>query len=191
MGSRKDIERDIHQRLVAGDPTAPAELAEIYLEKIVQRISRRYPNLEVDGIIHDVSVDAFFEYVQNPEKYKPEKASLLNYLVMVAVGDLKNKLKTILLRSEKYEKFVEFESLRRNINIEDLDQVITAKQITERLNNEFPEKKEQEFLELMLSGERNSIAYASVLGIMDLDEFEMRKAVKRYKDKIKKRQQPS
>ena len=96
----RDIEKRIHERLLAGDPTASAEVAEQFLIPIVRSLKANYNNTDKDTII-DAAVDAILNYSQNPQSYNPSKCSLTTYLYMSAKGDLLNYIQKKKLRLAK------------------------------------------------------------------------------------------
>ena len=49
---------NLHQKLIAGDVTAPAEIAEIFLPRLVDKLQQRHPNLPDPHLIHMAADDA-------------------------------------------------------------------------------------------------------------------------------------
>jgi len=75
---------NLHQRLVAGDLTASAELAELFLPIITDRLARIFPQLDDVCMVDTAVEDALLNYIERPTQYKPEKLRLESYLVMSA-----------------------------------------------------------------------------------------------------------
>jgi RNA polymerase sigma-70 factor (ECF subfamily) len=195
----------IHERLLRNDPTAPSVLAEAALDLIVGRLLKANPRLGDSDLIQTAAIDALINYIKRPDQYNPTKRGLLGYLVMSAQGDLRNALAAIHKRQEREISLesVELRQIGRNIELElvdgdDANETVlgaTAENLDstqiERLIQElsalFDTQVDMDIAKLVLSGERDTVAFAKVLGINELDITEQRKEVKRQKDRIKKR----
>src|SRR5713101_3318148 len=82
----------LHEGLLAGDPTAPAGVADALFAPLVERLRKAYPRVDPD-LVTSAAIDAWQSYVKAPEKFDPSKGkSLLGYLKMAAEGDLLNAL---------------------------------------------------------------------------------------------------
>jgi len=79
----------IHQRLLAGEPTASLDATELLLGPLTARLRARWPNLDRDAC-HDAATDVFVQYLQAPGRYDPTRSSLLGWLTMQAHRDLIN-----------------------------------------------------------------------------------------------------
>src|SRR6266545_349485 len=82
----------IHARLLAGDPTAPAELVESIRSPLFEGLRRKYPKLANSELLLDAVTDSLMSYIKRPEQFDPAKRGLLGFLVMAADGDLLNAL---------------------------------------------------------------------------------------------------
>ena len=107
-GDSGDAQREaldaLHARLLRGDVTAPAELAELVLlepRPLLQGLRKRAGTLLQsagrtvrEDALNDAVVTAYMSYVKRPAQYDPRKApgGLLPYLIMSAHGDLLNAL---------------------------------------------------------------------------------------------------
>src|SRR5260370_18809595 len=100
-----NFEREIHARLIAGDPTAPDDLATRYLEPVRRHVRvRAYKRgIQDHDLVNDATVDAVFDYICHPKKFNPEKASLLRYLKLAAEKDLANAISKHLRRRRREE----------------------------------------------------------------------------------------
>jgi hypothetical protein len=192
-------ERQLHARLVAGDLTASFDLATIYLEALISRLTPG--NRKIDpALVAEAADEAILSLIRNPAAYQPERMSLLSYLSMAAQGDLKN-----LLRKERKHRAgrkslasVElspqagkylgrgddpsFELVRREQEQVMLDSVPAS--LRDGLSD-----VEAKVWELMVGGERRTSIYAAVMGITGLPAPEQKKEVKRLKDRLKKRRE--
>ena len=120
---------------------------------------------------------------------------------MSSHGDLVNALAREKLRraSERSasNKAVEFQSggwnrLHEDEGIEQIGQHsdqdrVRSEEVMRKVYGAVPDVRDQQVLELMMDGIRATEAYTRVLGINDPDVKQQRKAVKRHKDRIKKR----
>jgi len=191
-----DEGRALHERLVAGDPTAPADLANTFLDRLANWLILHNPGVD-PHICNTAAEDAILALIRNPASYRPEKQSLEVYLRMSASGDLKN-----LLRSERRHvsrrmswEVVELSPAAGNcLWDEDSDPARIVARADDEKRPPLPSglqetltREESQVLELMLEGERRTEVYAAVLGLTNRPILEQRLEVKRVKDRLKKR----
>jgi len=189
--------RDIHQRLLAEDPVAPAELARNVLGPLAKEIGHRFPRYGDDPLLRDAVTDAVMDYIKNPGRFDPSRKSLWGYLVMVADGDMKNALKKAgrKRKDEIVVGSVEDESADGNTEVKAVqagrqpDQIdsIREKELVAKIREALPDARDRQVLDLILAGERSTERFAEVLGLEGLSVEEQRRAVKRHKDRITKR----
>lgn len=187
-----------HQRLLQGDVTATAEIAEHFMEQITISLQKRFPQLDDPHMIDEAVTDAILNYFERPEQYIPSKRSLGGYLYMSARGDLLN-----LLNQEKNEahqvaltEIVELSDSDSEHGVEvqddfDLETWVLNQNspVWQWLPHILPDPIDQEFVLLMMDGIRETSAYADVLGILDRPSKEQAAIVKRHKDRLKKKLQ--
>jgi hypothetical protein len=96
--SSKDTANHLHQRLLAGEPTAREHLARRCLGDVARILARTFPSLQArhPDWIDDAAVDAVMAYLQRPESYDPQKAKLLTYLVAIASNKLRERRRAAL-----------------------------------------------------------------------------------------------
>jgi len=176
--------RSIHERLLAADPTAPAELAEAVGDVIFEKLRRHHPDGDPD-LIRDAAWDAIRDYIQRPAGFDPSKRSLVGYLLMAAEGDLRNALAKARRRRED-QLGVELVDSGGKRRLEQIEARLDAARIRPELERYIPDPADREAVELMLDGERSTAAFAGVWGFSDLSPEEQRKEVKRRKDRLKK-----
>lgn len=183
----------IHERLLAGDPIAPAELAEEALDALVEELRMRYPRLKDADLPADAATDALMDYIKRPEQFDSEKRGLWGFLVMAAQRDLQNVLARSGRRNQKEISLnhVEVEAMAGNKETEEekAGARIDAERMRGRIAELFEDPIDQKLVELVIENERSTRAFARALGIEDLSEAEQRKQVKQHKDRIKKRLQ--
>jgi hypothetical protein len=86
----RELQDRLHAAVVAGDPTASAQVFKVMLEPLVDWLGFRWRNPRDAERVRDFAVDSIISYLECPSRYDPEKASLLTYLRMDAHGDLIN-----------------------------------------------------------------------------------------------------
>lgn len=201
MSASGEFSKQIRQRLLEGDPTAPSELALAYLDRLVHRLHVRFPEVVDHDMLEDAAVDAILNYTEHPSRFNPSKSSLATYLEMSARGDLLNALDREARRRKREVplEVVEQRGPGRNILVRedelertDLEYAGTGPagpDLMNRMLESITDPRDQQLLQLMLNGERKTRAFAAVLDLEENDESEMRRAVKRHKDRLKKRLQ--
>jgi DNA-directed RNA polymerase specialized sigma24 family protein len=178
-------EQELHQRLLAGDVVASAEIAEQLLFAVIQQMRRRYPQLDEPHRVDEAVHDAFMTYFQHPERYNPEKSSLAAYLLMSAEGDLRNNL------SRHPVPTLPLDTIEGELSLVDVEESSEPVQPWwvrwPWLSRQVPDSQDRLVLGLMLDQVRPTAAYVGILGIEQQSRAEQRAAVKRHKDRLRKR----
>lgn len=188
----KDSLLNIHSRLLDGNPTASAEIAELALGPLTEGLKREFPRLE-ESLITDAVEDAILSYLKMPNSFNPMKKTLLGYLKMSARGDLLNALHVQKGRREreKLTKNVEDQLDGRNRysgKIEpDIGGRIDGDELRRKVQAAFSDPTDQKLLNLIQNGVRATSDYAAALDIATLPVTEQRRVAKRHKDRILKR----
>jgi RNA polymerase sigma-70 factor (ECF subfamily) len=189
----------IHHRLVDRDPVAPTDLAEMVLDPLCARVRRRFPSITDATMIHDAVVDAVLTYAEQPERFDPSKRGLLGYLMMSAEGDLKNALRAR-SRVEARRSDLEVVELapsrgnKRSMSYRLSDRIeeqvvdaMTTTVILKKVATVADNPSDAAALQMLIDGERSTDRFAEVFGLSHLDPAERKRAVKRHKDRLKKR----
>ena len=185
----------LHQKMLAGELTAFAEIAEFALPILTERLMRRFPNLADPHLVDTAVIDALFKYQEKPTKYDPSKMRLDQYFYMSARGDLLNLLKT--LKKDQVlvslAEIVELDEENSEIKVELPSDIDVEGEVFMNLNPTWqtlcqllPNSTDQEVLLLMIDGIRETSVYSEVLKITDLSAEKQFSIVKRNKDRIKK-----
>lgn len=192
--NNRDFENLIHRRLLARDPVATSELVEAYIEPLVRQLAYRFTKLDDPHLVRDAVIDALLKYIENPERFDPERGKLSAYLLMSARGDLLNKLKSEQRRRlrEVHVDNVELQPHLRNTLIEDGESTrlpfgLTMADIEAHVEQIITDQRDRQILELILDGERKTEHYSQILGITDLNIRDQRQQVKRAKDRLVKK----
>jgi len=184
-------QREIHERLLAGDVTAPAELAEALLEPLLQRLARKYPQLPDPNILYDAVTDALMSYIRCPAQFDPARLGLIGFLVMAADGDLRNALAKEKRRRQKEISLevVDLGAAAGNNEVREgnFDTEPGREKLRQELPRIFTDPTDLAMVELIISGERTIAAFVEVLQLRHLPVEQQRREVKRHKDRLKKR----
>lgn len=190
--SQRELELQLHNRLLQEDITVPAEIAEYLLFTLIKRLHRRYPHLDDAHLVDTAVHEALIRYFQHPEWYDPNRAGLSSYLLMSADGDLRNMLKgergnmvftaTSLDDSEQEGTM----SLADGFDLEH-EVASTLSTTWSHLQNHLPNPVDQEIVQLMLDNIRETEIYADTLGIQNRPHREQQRIVKRHKDRLRKK----
>ena len=185
--------QQIHERLLAEDHVASAELAEQVLDDLVRALCSKFPNLPDADLAVDAAVDSLMSYIKRPNQFDPTKRGLFGFLMMAAEKDLLNSLAKI-KRQKKKEILLEVVEVdgddgNNKGRRKDPDIKLDAEMIREVLDTLFDDLKDRKAVELMMEGEKSTEAFVEVYDLQELSLQEQRDAVKRHKDRIKKRLQ--
>jgi RNA polymerase sigma-70 factor (ECF subfamily) len=184
------------KRLLQSDPTAFAELCERVLPQLVTFLQNRFP--QQDGHhLEMVAIDVLLRFRTEPEKYDPQKLSLVAYLRMAARGDMLNLLDK---NRRRDQHLTELEALPVELDENPIETYFALdewlEQYTDLSRQEVLAALEAELdpddrgiLILMMEGVRETHRFAEVMGIAELDEMAQRREVKRAKDRLIKQLQ--
>ena len=187
----------LHERLLAGDPAAPAELAERLLPLLRARLAGWAATLDDPHLVPSAVGLVIAHYLTDPSRFDPDRGGLVAYLAMEVRGDVLNELDSR-KRRRRHEvpaaELVELEPRGRDSTVEEeaLDAVDpigvspAAVQAARQALGEFDEV-DRRMLEMMVEGVRPTSAYAALLGISHLPVDLQREAVKKHKDRLQKR----
>jgi len=194
-------EHRLHQRLLAGDPVAPSDLAVAYLGYLGRYLGERNPAID-DEFCQTAAEDTIMALSKRPQSYDPARASLVAYLRLSAQGDLRNllarerrhrsrqaNLEAVELSGvagkevgdDTYDPAVLLEAR------ESVSEVVRRRQAVPAGALQGLTPGEITALQLMAEGERRTPAFAEALGITALPLTEQRHEVKRVKDRLQKR----
>ena len=194
----------LHERLLARDPVAPADLFERYLEPVVRGllgVRERGPDTH---LAESAAIDALASYAARPEQYQPARLRLASFLRMAARGDYDNALtkeRRHGLRAVSIDDRpdgVELSLVDGNTSVEDealerlgvdLPAGLGRAAALELIRAEFPDQRDRLLLPLVIDDERRTQPYAAILQIEERPAKEQRDEVKRHKDRLKKRLQ--
>lgn len=178
-------------RRLSSDPPAPTVLSELFMlfyEPLVEKLKKQFPKTDEDEI-REMAFQAIEQFTAAPQKFDPQKKTLLGYLVMDAAGDLKNTL-----NRKGYEKnwtvLVEDWTLHGNKAIKEASNPEMEAEAVEKylakLREFMPDDTDFVIAKMMEMGVRSTEEFAKVLKIEHLSKEAKRTEVKRNKDRIGK-----
>lgn len=187
----------LHQRLLAGDVTAPRELAERLVPLLRRRLGQLERTVEDPAVVRSAIGLVIAKYLGDPERFDPGRGGLVGYLAMEARGDVLNELDA-LRRRRRHERpvdnLVELERPGRDSTVEDevlerADPVGVPPDVARAALQALSELDEldRRLLQMMADGVRSTAAFAAVLELSHLPVELQRKAVKQRKDRLGKR----
>src|SRR5437870_736068 len=91
----RELGEHLHQKLVSGeDIRVTAQIAELFLPLITSHLRRKFRSLGDPHAVESAAIDSLMAYFENPEKFKTERGSLLQYLFMDARYNIVDALRT-------------------------------------------------------------------------------------------------
>jgi hypothetical protein len=197
-----EFEKEIHRRLLAGDPTAPSELAEAVFDELRSWLRRSMPKIRDPHLYEQAAADAILSYGERPGSFNPVRATLTNYLRMSARGDLLNALtreSRFLQRQILFSERVEDDELSGNTveepfrrydgrNEEEaaLVMLLDGREALRQFLETVPDQELAAVCE-WLEGTRETSIFVQLLGLEDADRSSQEDSVKRFKDQYTQR----
>jgi hypothetical protein len=175
--------------LHTGDPLARSDFADAVMEPLVSHLRRCRVEAD-DDAYWTAAGDAVLSVINNPAVYDPNRGPLRSFLCMSAEGDLRNALKRERRHHTGRENRDCVELAAADGNTRQESRVVDGRSFDD------PEvaaevagfsSADHGVFELMRGGERETAAFAPVLGVGHLPRDEQSRAVKRAKDRIIKR----
>lgn len=193
-GDQDEIERALHERLLASDPLATVDLFYHLAGSLLRRLTAKYPTTDPDLVEQAVS-DALLGYFMRPDRYDAGRRSLRGYLFMAAERDLLNLRERERRRQAgiRPADSVELDARARNAWMEgdDLGDRLADEEFVARLQDEamaVARTDEERIVQrLRLDGERSTGTYAAALGWTDLPPAEQRRRLYLIKDRLDQR----
>jgi RNA polymerase sigma-70 factor (ECF subfamily) len=149
----------LHERLLQGDRVASAEVFEAFMDPILRVLTRARGCTREDA--YDSAIDAVVSYVRNPERYDHHRGTLSTYLTQAARNRLMDRQRSLGARTRREQEFaIVFELQARSPKV--------AMEISSSRR------------------ERSTRRLAETLGLGPLPEMDLRRAVKRARDRLMK-----
>lgn len=98
-----EAESTLHQRVLAGDPVAPADLFAQLVEPLMSAVRH---DLKCDPEnARDSAIDALFEYLGSPEAYSPDRGRLCTSLTQVAKHNAIDRIRARSAEARREQEF--------------------------------------------------------------------------------------
>lgn len=183
----RELAEVLHWRLVSGeDYRITAEMAELFLPLLIERLKRSFAGLRDPHVVESAAIDSMLAYFKEPQRFQPQKGSLLHYLYMDARFNIIDALRpraTVELPMSQLEYILEGIS---DVDDAELGLVERESPLLRQALALVQNPVDQEIVTLMIEGVRDTAIYASVLGVDHRPKTEQAALVKRNKDRLKK-----
>jgi RNA polymerase sigma-70 factor (ECF subfamily) len=188
----KELGERYHARLIAGDNLITAELAEIFFPALCESAERKYHYLSDLHLVTIAAEEAFLSYLTHPEKFDPQKSSLIGYLFMATRFNVIDKLRAskknfVGLDPSTLERMVEGETTDPESKLigKEEAEFAPSSPAMRRMFSVVTDPIDREVVKLMMEGERKTEVYAQVMGIHHLPVVEQRMKINQAKDRLK------
>ena len=189
----REDELALHKRLVDGDDTASADIANIFFDGLVEWLIQINRSTVAEELCIQAAEDAWIALIKNPASFNPGREKRLGeYLRMSAQGDLRNLLQKEGRQRKKSLEVVQLSDDDGKYLETDDDpslpiQIQEAAEQSDGHVDDGLSENELRVLALMRGGEKKTSVFAEALGISDWDKKEKAAEVQRVKNKIRKR----
>lgn len=177
-------EQALHERVLSGDPVAPADVFRAFMDPILGVLVRRTSLQREDA--YDSVIDVLVSYLRNPERYIARKGRLHNYLIQAAKKRMTDRRRSSEARERREQEFGGAFELWSRSPKETLEVSVEAHLALGRLEK-FPLPHEDRvLLRLYLQGEGSTRVVGEAIGLASLPEKERQREVKRHRDRLMK-----
>lgn len=174
----------LHERVLATDPVAPADVFEAFMDPLLAVLKA---DLRCEGdLAYDSAVDAVFGYLQEPDKYDRSAGRLSTYLAKIAKNKTIDRLRSRGSSADRDTHFAEVVEVGLRDPKEVMEDGVEARQAWARVCSVVTDQKDRAALLLILEGEGETSKLAEVLGLDDLPLENQRHQVKRERDRLMK-----
>jgi RNA polymerase sigma-70 factor, ECF subfamily len=181
--SRAD-EWALHERVLQGEPVAPVDVFQTYMPLLLNALTRGKTCDPEDA--HDSAIDAVLFYLEHPGRYERHRGRLSTYLMQAARKRAVDRHRSHTARARREQGFASVVELQAVPPKEKLERGMEVALVLKRLEKYDINQGDQAVLRLILQGERSTRQLAEVLGLDALSEDEMRREVKRHRDRLMK-----
>lgn len=179
-----EAESTLHQRVLAGDPVAPADLFAHLVEPLISAMRH---DLRCDAeIAMDSSIDALFDYINSPSAYSPDRGRLCTFLTHIAKHKAVDRIRARSAEARREQEFSSLVEVRESAPNEKMERSADAQRLWQKIEQVVQNERDRLALALILDGERSTDAIADALGIHASTQLERQRAVKRHRDRLLK-----
>jgi len=177
-------ETALHERVMAADPIAPADLFAQLTEPLINAIRQ---DLRCDAeVARDSAVDALFDYLRSPSAYRPDKGRLCTFLTQAGKHKAIDRIRARSAEARRDQEFVSLVELRQSAPNEEMERSAEVQELWRKIEQVVQDDRDRAALALILDGERSTDALAEAFGIHGLTQLERQRAVKRHRDRLMK-----
>jgi RNA polymerase sigma-70 factor (ECF subfamily) len=177
-------ETALHERVMAADPIAPADLFAQFTEPLMSAIRH---DLRCDAeIARDSAIDALFDYLRSPSAYKRDKGRLCTFLTQAAKHKAIDRVRARAAEARRDQEFTSIVELQQLAPNEEMERSAEAQELWRKIEQVVQDDQDRTAVALILDGERSTDALAEALGIRGLTPLERRRTVKRHRDRLMK-----
>ncbi|WP_395849431.1 RNA polymerase sigma factor [Cystobacter fuscus] len=179
-------ELDLHRRALQRDPVILSDLFEFFAHQITRFLRDDL------GCGEDAADNAIFDtllaYLEQPDRYDPKKGRLITYLTRAAKYQAWDRRRSEMSTARREREFGRVVELWRRTPKEEMEDFVEAMRALEQIvkRGHLNDERDVAFLGLILRGERSTERLAEVLGLGSLPLEQMRRAVKRHRDRLMK-----
>ncbi|MCP3169581.1 RNA polymerase sigma factor [Myxococcus qinghaiensis] len=178
-------EQALHERVLKkNEALASQDVFRVFMDPITRVLcrSRRRPE---DDEAYDAVCDVLMEYLENPERYQAHRSRLSSYLTRNAEMQARDTHRAREARQRREREFGEVIELRATAPNRSLEINVEVGHLMGRLEQAIQERDRAAF-GLILQGERSTDALAKAMNLPTLPEKELRREVKRNRDRLMK-----
>lgn len=172
----------LHQRVISGDPVAPADVFEAFMDSIAQALQGDLRCSEDDA--HDSGIDALLEYLEQPARFSPGKGRLSSYLMDISKKRAIDRIRSRSSgqrRDGSYAAVVELQAVNPKVQME---VAVEAKELWQGVEAAVPDERDRRAITLILAGEGSAQLFAETLGLTATSPLELRRQVKQHRDRL-------
>lgn len=177
-------EQALHERVLKNESLASEDVFRVFMDPISKFLCRNRGN-EFRDEAHDAVCDVLLEYLENPERYMARRSRLSSYLTRNAEMQFRDMYRSLQARQRREREFAEVIELRATAPNRSLEIIVEVRQLAGQLEQAVHER-DQASLGLILQGERSTHALAKAMNLPPLSEKELRREVKRNRDRLMK-----
>lgn len=177
-------ETALHRRMIAGDPLATPDVAEVYMRPLSDAVCG---DMRCDqDIAHDASIDALLHYFEHADDFEPKRGRLATYLMDIAKKRAIDRLRSTGRQAGRNEKYGEVVELQPAAPKEAMENHAEAAKLWDRIEEALPDERDRAAVRLIIDRDRSTDALAAALELPPMPDDELRAATKRHRDRLVK-----
>ena len=174
----------LHERILAGDPIAPVDTFQEFMDPLVNVLLHTLSCTEDEA--YDSGIDALLAYLEEPGRYDRSMGRLSTYLTNIAKKRAIDRVRSRTARDRREKAYAAAVELRTVNPKRKMEVAIEARELWLKVEKAVPNERDRRALKLMLSGERSTQALAEALEIAELAPVAQRRQVKQHRDRLLK-----